>query len=185
MESPEQDRSQGALADSEAWLIAPSLTDTRKNKAMHLLGTCQEGKCWWSKHPLHLQSSWSLVHSRLLCLTSRAHTQLGGGGEAEGAPGPWVLQSRAEPGSPQQWGRCRPKESGWGRAPCLWAGDRQGIRIRRETLLVNTPKLVSYERRELHIYSCVSSQVAECAMIDLQYICSGLLKIHLGSQEVT
>jgi len=59
------------------------------------------------------------------------------------------------------------------------------MRITRETLLVNTAKLISYERRELHIYRCVSSQVAECAMVDLQYICSGLLKIHLGSQEVT
>lgn len=38
-------------------------------------------------------------------------------------------------------------------------------------------------RRELCIYSRVSSQVAEYAMIDPQYICSGLLKIYLGSQE--
>lgn len=37
MESPEQDRSQGALADSETWLIAPSSTDTSKKKQSQAL----------------------------------------------------------------------------------------------------------------------------------------------------
>lgn len=54
-----------------------------------------------------------------------------------------------------------------------------------ETLLVNTQNQINYERHELHIYRRVSSRVAECAMIDLQYICSGLLKIYLVSQEAT
>lgn len=67
--------------------------------------------------------------------------------------------------------------------PCLQAGAHPGIRITGETLLVNTQKQTNDGRRELRIYSRVSSQVAECAMIDPQYICSGLLKIYLGSQE--
>lgn len=60
------------------------LIPPKKNKARLFLGAWQEGKCWWSKHPLHLQSSWSLVHLRLLRLTPSAHTQLGG---ARGSPG--------------------------------------------------------------------------------------------------
>lgn len=54
-----------------------------------------------------------------------------------------------------------------------------------ETLLVNTPNQINYERYELCIYRRVSSRVAECAMTELQYICSGLLKIYLVSQEDT
>lgn len=49
--------------------------------------------------------------------------------------------------------------------------------------MVNTQEQINDGRRELRIYSHVSSQVAECAMIDARYICSGLLKISLGSQE--
>lgn len=49
--------------------------------------------------------------------------------------------------------------------------------------MVNRQKQMNDGRCELCIYSRVSSRVAECAMIDPQYICSGLLKISLGSQE--
>lgn len=51
--------------------------------------------------------------------------------------------------------------------------------------MVNMQRQINYERHELHIYRRVSSRVAECAMIDLQYICSGLLKIYSVSQEAT
>lgn len=90
---------------------------------------------------------------------------------------------KAHAGKGKEQGQQIRRGSGQLWTPCLQAGAHPGIRITRETLLVNRKKQINDGRRELRIYSRVSSRVAECAMTDPQYICSGLLKIYLGSQE--